>query len=94
MDKYSVPAFLDEPERFGLWTIDELVALVGPFAVGIITQYVIIGIVASAGGWWALRKAKAGRAASWVLHMAYWHLPSTVTGIRCVPPSHIRLMAG
>ena len=44
--------------------------------------------------WWGLRKAKAGKATSWLLHMAYWHLPSTVTGIQHVPPSHLRLMAG
>lgn len=94
MDRYVIPVYLDEPERIGLWTIDEFVAMAGPFVTGILTQHIIIGIVAGFAGWWGLRKAKAGKAASWVLHMAYWHLPSTVTGIRCVPPSHLRLMAG
>lgn len=94
MDRYSIPVFLDEPERIGLWTIDEFVAMAAPFVAGILTQHIVIGIVAGFMGWFGLRKAKAGRASSWVLHLAYWYLPSTVTGIRCVPPSFIRLMAG
>lgn len=94
MDRYVIPVFLDEPERIGLWSIDEFVAMAAPFITGILTQHIIIGIVSGFAGWWVLRKAKAGRATSWLLHLAYWHLPSNVTGIRSVPPSHLRLMAG
>ncbi|MBK8631899.1 MAG: type IV conjugative transfer system protein TraL [Sphingomonadales bacterium] len=94
MDRYAIPVFLDEPERIGLWTVDEFAAMAAPFITGILSQHIIIGLVAGFGGWWGLRKAKAGKATSWLLHMAYWHLPSTVTGIQHVPPSHLRLMAG
>jgi conjugal transfer pilus assembly protein TraL len=94
MDKYAIPVFLDEPERIGLWTMDEFLILAVPFGLGIITGHIIIGIFAGFFGWMALRKAKAGRATSWVLHMAYWHLPANVTNIRYVPPSHLRLMVG
>jgi conjugal transfer pilus assembly protein TraL len=44
--------------------------------------------------WFGLRKAKAGRASSWVLHAAYWYLPSGFMGLKLTPPSHCRLLAG
>jgi conjugal transfer pilus assembly protein TraL len=94
MDRYVVPGMLDEPERIGLWTIDEFIAMATPFVAGIFTQHLLIGIGFGALGWWGLRKAKAGRAGSWLLHLAYWHLPAGVTGLRAVPPSYLRLMAG
>lgn len=94
MDRYVIPARLDEPERIGLWTLDEFASLAIPFVIGIMTQHVLVGIAFGFLGWWGLRKAKAGRATSWLLHAAYWHLPYGMTGLRAVPPSYLRLMAG
>ncbi|QNG49010.1 type IV conjugative transfer system protein TraL [Sphingobium yanoikuyae] len=81
-------------ELIGLWTLDEFLAMVIPFVWGIMTQHILIGMAAAFAGWWGLKKAKAGRAASWLLHLAYWHLPAGFTGLRATPPSYLRLMAG
>lgn len=94
MDRYAIPGMLDEPQRFGLWTIDEFVAMAVPFVAGIMVSHVLWGIFFAIMGWWGLRKAKAGRAVSWVLHLAYWYLPVGLSGVRAVPPSYLRLMAG
>lgn len=94
MDRYTIPSHLDDPERMGLWTLDEFLAMTIPFAWGILAQHIIIGLTLSLLCWWALRKLKAGRAMSWLLHMAYWHLPSGFTGLKATPPSHLRLMVG
>lgn len=93
-DKYVIPTHLDDPELIGLWTLDEFLAMVIPFAWGILSQHILIGIALSGAGWWGLRKAKAGRATSWLLHLAYWYLPVGFTGLRATPPSYLRLMAG
>jgi conjugal transfer pilus assembly protein TraL len=93
-DKYLIPRRLDDPELIGLWTLDEFIALVVPFAWGILTQHLLTGLVLSLGGWFVLRKAKAGRATSWLLHLAYWHLPPGFTGLKRTPPSYCRLLAG
>ena len=93
-DKCVVPAHLDDPELIGLWTLDEFLAMVIPFAWGILSQHIFIGIALAGAGWWGMRKAKAGRAGSWLLHLAYWHLPAGFTGLRATPPSYLRLMAG
>ena len=92
--QYLVPQRLDDPELIGLWTIDEFAGMIVPFAWGILTQHIFLGIGLAFGAWFALRKAKAGRAGSWVRHAAYWYLPSSVLGLRATPPSHCRVLAG
>mgnify|MGYP002684662139 FL=1 len=94
MNRYQVPSHLDDPELIGLWTLDEFLAMVIPFTWGVLSQHIIFGLVAACLGWWLLRKAKAGRAVSWVIHTAYWYLPGSFMGLKATPPSHLRLMAG
>lgn len=93
-DKYTIPKHLDDPELIGLWTLDEFLAMVIPFAWGILSQHIILGIIFALGGWFALRKAKAGRASSWVIHVAYWYLGDAFVRLRLTPPSYCRLLAG
>src|SRR3546814_16444281 len=85
-DKYVIPTHLDDPELIGLWTLDEFLAMVIPFAWGLLSQHILIGMALSGAGWWGLRKAKAGRATSWLRHLAYWSLRSEErrVGIECV----------
>ena len=94
MNRYQVPSHLDDPELIGLWTLDEFLAMVIPFTWGVLSQHIIFGLVAACLGWWLLRKAKAGRAVSWVIHTAYWYLPGSFMGLKATPPSHLRLIAG
>lgn len=94
MDRYSIPSHLDDPELIGFWTLDEFLAMAVPFIWGILTQHVVIGLVLAVLGWWGFRKLKAGRATSWIFHMAYWYLPSSFTGLKATPPSHLRIMVG
>ena len=93
-DPYTIPRRLDDPELIGLWTIDEFLGMLVPFAWGILAQHVFVGLGLAVGAWFCLRKAKAGRAGSWVRHATYWHLPGSVLGLTATPPSHFRLLAG
>ncbi len=93
-DKYLIPRRLDDPELIGLWTVDEFVAMVGPFLWGVLSEHIVIGLGLAAVAWVALRKLKSGRSSSWLLHLGYWHLPSGFFGLKRTPPSHCRLLAG
>ena len=93
-DRYIIPRRLDDPELIGLWTLDEFLGLIVPFGWGILSQHIFIGLGLASGAWFALRKAKSGRASAWVVHAAYWYLPPGVTGLKLTPPSHCRLLAG
>lgn len=92
--RYSIPRHLDDPELIGIWTLDEFLALIIPFAWGILNQHIIIGIVVAIAAWFGLRKAKGGRSPSWIIHLCYWYFPSSFSGLRATPPSHCRLLAG
>ena len=72
-DRYLVPRRLDDPELIGFWTIDEFAGILIPFAWGILSQHIFIGIGLAAGAWLALRKAKARGAGSALVHAAYWY---------------------
>ena len=93
-DRYLVPRRLDGPELLGFWTIDEFAGILIPFAWGILSQHIFIGIGLAAGAWLALRKAKARGAGSALVHAAYWYLPGSFLGLKATPPSHCRLLAG
>ena len=81
-------------------SISELLLFAGavfmilPFAWGVLSQHILIGLISSVLAWWGLRKLKAGRAVSWIIHTAYWYLPGAFMGLKATPPSHLRLMAG
>jgi len=93
-DKYTVPRHLDDPELIGIWTLDEFLALIIPFAWGILAKHIIIGLILAIGCWFLLKKIKAGRATSYVIHAGYWYLPASFSGLKLTPPSHCRLLAG
>lgn len=93
-DRYLVPRRLDDPELIGFWTIDEFAGILIPFAWGILSQHIFIGIGLAAGAWLALRKAKARGVGSALVHAAYWYLPGSFLGLKATPPSHCRLLAG
>jgi conjugal transfer pilus assembly protein TraL len=93
-DRYIIPRTLDDPELIGLWTLDEFAGMIVPFTWGILAQHIIVGLALATLAWFSLRKAKAGRAGSWLRHAAYWHLPGSLLGLKATPPSHCRLLAG
>ena len=94
MDRYAIPKHLDDPELIGFWTIDEFLILFVPFLWGVLSQHIVLGLTTSLGAWFGYRKVKAGRSMSWILHLAYWHLPGSFFGLKVAPPSHVRVMAG
>lgn len=94
MQKYEIPSHLDDPELIGFWTLDEFLVMLIPFVWGVLSAHIVIAIFIALGGWAAYRKVKAGRSMSWILHAAYWYLPGQVFGLRILPPSHLRVMAG
>lgn len=91
---YMIPSHLDDPELIGFWTLDEFLAMVLPFIWGVMAQHILIGMALAGAGWWALKRLKAGRAASWLIHMAYWYLPGGFPSVKATPPSYLRLMVG
>ena len=86
--------YLDEPERYFIFTPDELVAVVAPLAVLTLTMNFVVGLGAGAGAFWLLRRLKKGGSLSKLMWAAYWLLPSRTFGLKKTPPSDQRLLVG
>lgn len=89
-----IPQYLDEPERYLLFTPDELMAVVMPLAILTLLVNFLAGLAVAAFAFWALRKFKQGGALHRVVWRAYWILPSELFRLKATPPSHLRCLAG
>jgi len=89
-----VPQYLDEPERFLVFTADELVAVVGPLAICTVLLNFAVGLAISGCAFVALRKLKQGGGLHRLLWILYWHAPADVLRLKGAPPSHLRELAG
>ena len=94
MERYAITKHLDDPELVGFWTLDEFLVMVIPFIWGIIASHIVIGLITSTMAWFGYRKIRAGRSMSWILHFGYWNLPGEFFSLKCLPPSHLRVLAG
>ena len=92
-DSY-IPQHLDEPERYLVFTPDELAVLALPLGILTIVANFLVGLIVGMAGVWLLRKIKKGAGLNGLLWMAYWLLPSEIFRLKATPPSHLRELAG
>lgn len=92
-DSY-VPQSLDVPERYLIFTADEMIAVVVPLLICIILFNFLIGLLASGTILWILRQFKRGGSLNRLKWGAYWILPSDAFRLKATPPSYLREMAG
>lgn len=89
-----IPQHLDEPERYFIFTPDELGVVLLPLGVLTVMANFLVGLVTALVCFWAFRKFKKGQGLHRLMLMAYWVLPSDVLRFRATPPSHLRELAG
>lgn len=89
-----IPQHLDEPERYFIFTPDELIAVVVPLLVLTIVTNFLVGVLVGASAFWVLRRLKRGGGLNHLLWAAYWLLPSSTFGLKQTPPSDERLLVG
>ena len=89
-----IPQHLDEPERYFIFTPDELGVVILPLCIGTILFNFLVGLGFASFGFWAFRKFKKGQGLHRLMHMAYWILPSDILRLRATPPSHLRELVG
>ncbi len=89
-----IPQNLNEPERYFIFTIDELIATIGPLILLMITVNIVVGIMAAAASFWALRKIKKGGNLNRLMWNLYWILPSEIFSLKQSPSSDERMLVG
>ena len=89
-----IPQYLDEPERFFIFTPDELIVAVAPLALCTVFLNFAVGLAVAVAAFAGLRKLKQGGGLHRLLWILYWHAPGDVLRLKGAPPSHLRELAG
>ena len=91
--KYTIPHRLDDPPKFLWWDFDVAILAMGCLLIGIMTDQILIFVIAGGVVATAYQKVKAGLSKAFGLHALYWHLPFSFA-FRITPPSAIREFIG
>lgn len=89
-----IPQYLDEPERFFVFTPDELLVVVAPLAICTVVLNFAVGLAIGVLAFVGLRKLKQGGGLHRLLWVLYWYVPTDVLRLKGSPPSHLRELAG
>ncbi len=89
MEAFVIPRRLDEPERWMFWTVDEALTMLVPVITGMMTGFLLPGVVIGIGGFVLLRRLKGNGQANLGLYALYWYFPN-VFNFRATPLSAIR----
>ncbi|MBS0349736.1 MAG: type IV conjugative transfer system protein TraL [Proteobacteria bacterium] len=91
---YRIPQTLDEPMKFMLWTIDELIAFLVPFLVlMLVLNSPVWGMITGSGALFGIKKLKGEAGHYFMYHWMYWHMP-TCLKLKITPPSYWRELIG
>jgi conjugal transfer pilus assembly protein TraL len=89
-----IPQYLDEPERYFIFTPDELIVVVVPLGLLTVLVNFVVGLLVGFACFWALRRLKKGGSLTKLLWLMFWLLPYEVVGLKKTPPAQHRLMVG
>lgn len=90
----EIPRRLNDPPRMFWWDLDVALLVMAAALAGMVSGFFLsgcaLGVLLAA----AYGRAKSGKHPAYALHILYWTLPATVTGLKRTPPSHLREMQG
>lgn len=90
----TIPRRLDDPPRMFWWDLDVALLVMTCLLTGMVCGFLLGGAVVGVALASLYSRAKSGRHPAYALHLAYWHLPAGLIGLKRTPPSHLRRMAG
>lgn len=92
---FYVPKYLDAPERYLFWTVDEAIILLAPVVVGLMAGQMLVGLLLGPLFLMGLKKLKGSQGEKALQHAFYWYFqPLWGHGLRVTPPSYIREYIG
>jgi type IV conjugative transfer system protein TraL len=95
MTTMELPRYLDEPERFLCWTVDEVVVMFLPMVLGLIWHVSGIGLLVGFMAFAVYQLVKNRTQGFLMLYgFCYWHVPHGLTPWRLLAPSWVREIIG
>lgn len=99
MEMEYIPRFLDEKERLLFFSMNELIAFIFVFGVGIAIQMAAIGLIGGIGAVLLTRYLKRKGYLEILTYFLYWYFPPWILTvlrieIKATPPSAYRVLTG
>jgi len=92
--QYKIPRYLNEPKRFVIFTIDELIGFMAALILfGWVLNALVVGLVIGSAIVAGLKKLKGEQGLTRLYALIYWYLPP-IFPYRCLPASHQRHWVG
>lgn len=92
---YRIPKYLDAPERYLFWTVDEAIALLAPLSIGLLAGHFMLGLVLGPLCMMGLKRLKGNQGDQVIVQAFYWYLQTPLgPRFKVVPPSGIREYLG
>lgn len=92
-NSFYIPQYLDEPQRFLLWTIDEASAFFVPLFIGLIGNHSALGLFMGIACMVGIKKFKTAMGSGYKRWL-YWHCPAVLINLRGTPSSAVREYIG
>lgn len=93
-EQFYIPKHLDDPVRWLFWTMDEAALLLSGFVFGVVFNHILITALIGCALMLLLKKLKGREGHTFLLRLAYWHLPLSRRAFKATPPSYIREYVG
>ena len=99
MEQEYIPRFLDEKERLLFFSMNELIAFIFVFGIGIAVQLAVFGLIGGAGAVVLTRWLKRKGYLEILVYYLYWYFPPWILvavriELKGTPPSAYRMLTG
>ena len=92
---FYIPKYLDAPERYLFWTVDEAIILLSPIVIGLMASQMLVGLLLGPLALVGLKRLKGNGGEKALQHAFYWYFePPWGHGLKATPPSYIREYVG
>ena len=86
MQSMPFPRYLDAPQRFLFWTVDQIVPFATLALIGMLMKILIVCLVVGFGAAWAFGRFRDSKPDGYLQHMAYWYGLMPLKGRACINP--------
>lgn len=93
MTRHVILNYVDTPLKILLWTVDEILMLIGPAFLGLIIDQFILGMLISVVYFWGYKRYQRKFGKGQFQAVRYWYLP-TSRSFKWLPPSYVQEYLG
>jgi len=86
MESMQFPRYLDAPQRFLFWTVDQIVPFATLALIGMLMKMLFVCVILGAILSWGFARFRDSRPDGYMQHFAYWYGLLPLKGRSCINP--------